>query len=128
MTQLLDEPLTETEIGTLPADWGVSTIADLFEIQQGKALNPKARAGKCPKPFLRTANVFWGLLDFSTLDEMDFDDDEVERLTLQHGDLLVCEGGDIGRTAMWEGGDVGRASRRVHVPEPFASPSSSPGA
>ncbi len=94
-------PLKETELGPIPAHWQVVRLGSLFEIQQGKALSPKHREGKSPRPFLRTANVFWGRIDLTTLDEMDFTDDEVERLALLPGDLLVCEGGDIGRTAMW---------------------------
>jgi type I restriction enzyme S subunit len=88
---------------SLPEGWHLATIADLFDIQQGKALSPKAKEGISPKPFLRTANVLWGHLDLTNVDEMDFSDEEVNRLELKKGDLLVCEGGDIGRTAMWEG-------------------------
>jgi len=87
----------------LPAEWKIQRIGDLFDIQQGKALSPKARHGKSPQPFLRTANVFWGRLDLTIVDQMDFTEEEVERLNLKRGDLLVCEGGDIGRTAFWEG-------------------------
>ena len=87
----------------LPPDWERVRLGDLFEIQQGKALSPKARAGINPKPFLRTANVFWGRLDLGTVDEMDFSDEEAAKLALRPGDLLVCEGGDIGRTAIWQG-------------------------
>lgn len=95
--------LKETEVGILPSSWQVSRISDLFHLQQGKALSPRARLGKSPRPFLRTANVLWGQVDLSVLDKMDFSDSEVEKLRLQAGDLLVCEGGDIGRTALWDG-------------------------
>lgn len=96
-------PLKETEIGPMPEHWQVARVADLFNIQQGKAVSPKHRKGQRAMPFLRTANVHWCRIDVSLLDYMDFDEDEIERLALRHGDLLVCEGGDIGRTAMWEG-------------------------
>lgn len=84
-------------------DWKFVRIDDLFDIQQGKALSPKARAGNSPRGFLRTANVFWGRLDLTAVDSMDFSDDEIARLRLVPGDLLICEGGDIGRTAIWRG-------------------------
>lgn len=96
-------PLKETEIGPMPEHWQIARVADLFNIQQGKAVSPKHRKGQRAMPFLRTANVHWCRIDVSLLDYMDFDEDEIERLALRHGDLLVCEGGDIGRTAMWEG-------------------------
>ena len=99
----LPEDFRFTEIGRLPEEWQVVRVGDLFEIQQGKALSPKHRRGQSLRPFLRTANVYWGRIDITKLDYMDFDDDEVKRLALRPGDLLVCEGGDIGRTAMWEG-------------------------
>ncbi len=92
-----------TELGVLPEKWAIARLGDLFQIQQGQSLSPKRRLGRSPKPFLRTANVLWGRLDLTTLDEMDFTDKEVEKLNLEAGDLLVCEGGDIGRTAIWSG-------------------------
>ena len=95
--------LRETELGSLPEGWEVARLGDLFEIQQGKALSPKARAGARKRPFLRTANVLWGRIDLSALDEMHFEKEEEKRLALIPGDLLVCEGGDVGRTALWEG-------------------------
>jgi type I restriction enzyme S subunit len=97
------EPLKETEIGLMPESWRVVRLGELFDVQQGKALSVKSRQGSNPKPFLRTANVLWGRLDLSTLDQMDFTPDECNKLELRPGDLLVCEGGEIGRTAMWNG-------------------------
>jgi type I restriction enzyme S subunit len=99
----LSDGFKMTELGPLPEEWSIVRLGDLFAIQQGKALSPKARGGPRRRPFLRTANVYWGRIDLSTLDEMHFEEEEEKRLALQAGDLLVCEGGDIGRTAMWEG-------------------------
>lgn len=87
----------------LPADWEVAPLGAAFDVQQGKALSPEARGGLSPRPFLRTANVLWGRLDLRTLDTMDFSAEEAERLALKPADLLVCEGGEIGRTALWTG-------------------------
>jgi len=86
----------------LPKDWTITKIGAVFDIKQGKSLSSRKQTGIYLKPFLRTSNVFWGRLDLSHLDEMDFTDDECKALTLEHGDLLVCEGGDIGRTAIWK--------------------------
>lgn len=95
-------PLKETEIGPLPAHWQVVRLGKVFDIQQGKALSRKKDQGIRPRPFLRTANVHWGYIDLSTLDFMDFTPEEERKYALQEGDLLVCEGGDIGRSAIWE--------------------------
>jgi len=92
-----------TEIGQLPEDWEVHKLVQLFETQQGKAFSPKHRKGISPFPFLRTSNVYWGRIDLTNLDYMDFTTEEVKKMALRIDDLLVCEGGDIGRTAIWEG-------------------------
>ncbi|RTH16244.1 restriction endonuclease [Thermus scotoductus] len=93
----------ETELGPLPEEWRVVRLGEVFDIQQGKALSRKKDKGLRPRPFLRTANVFWGRLDLSNLDQMDFSEEEEKKYALKPGDLLVCEGGDVGRTAIWEG-------------------------
>ncbi|MCS7249269.1 MAG: restriction endonuclease subunit S [Anaerolineales bacterium] len=96
-------PLRDTELGPLPAHWQVVRLGEVFEIQQGKSLSPKSRSGPRMRPFLRTVNVLWGRIDLTSIDEMHFEEAEEDRLALKPGDLLVCEGGDIGRTAIWEG-------------------------
>jgi type I restriction enzyme S subunit len=96
------EKLKQTEIGWVPESWEVVTIESLFDIQQGKQVSKSNRFGTNQKPFLRTANVFWGYIDFTELDEMHFSDEEESKFTLKRDDLLVCEGGDVGRTAIWE--------------------------
>lgn len=83
--------------------WEWVRLDKLFTIQQGASLSPKRREGKNPLPFLRTKNVRWGYVDVSELDYMDFTPAEVEKLKLKPGDLLVLEGGEIGRTAIWRG-------------------------
>ncbi len=85
------------------ADWPLTNLGEEFEIQQGKSLSPNSRRGQKPRPFLRTSNVLWGRVDLTTVDQMDFTDEEFSRLSLVDGDLLVCEGGDIGRAAVYRG-------------------------
>jgi len=78
-------------------------------------MSPLRRQGVAPRPFLRTLNVLWGFVDLSNLDKMDFTDDEVASLNLRNGDLLVCEGGDVGRTAIWRGDlDVCLYQNHIH--------------
>lgn len=93
--------LKETEIGKIPAEWKLCLLGDLFNIKQGKALNKKAREGQNKRPFLRTSNVFWGRIDLTKVDQMHFEEEQIEKLQLTDMDLLVCEGGDVGRTAIW---------------------------
>lgn len=86
----------------LPTSWRWVRLGDIFHIQQGASMSPKRRKGVNPKPFLRTKNVRWGYVEMSDVDEMDFTDEEISKLVLKRGDLLVCEGGDVGRTAIWQ--------------------------
>jgi type I restriction enzyme S subunit len=94
--------------------WPTRTLGELFDIGAGKAMSPAARLGERTYPFLRTANVFWGRLDLATLDTMNFSEDEIEFKSLKRGDLLVCEGGDIGRSAVWSG-EVEKCGFQNHI-------------
>jgi hypothetical protein len=81
--------------------WHVERLSDVFEVQLGKMLSAKARVGKSPKPYLRNKNVQWGTIDTNEIIEMDFNAREMEKFRLRSGDLLMCEGGVPGRTAIW---------------------------
>jgi type I restriction enzyme S subunit len=86
-----------------PSIWPTKTIGELFDIGAGKSVTPASRTGKTHFPFLRTSNVFWGRIDTTDVDTMHFTPEELEAKSLTPGDLLVCEGGDIGRSAIWGG-------------------------
>ena len=94
------EPQKQTEIGLVPESWEVVKINEIFNIQQGKQVSKSNRVGDNQKSFLRTANIFWGKIDFNELDKMHFSINEETKFTLLKEDLLVCEGGDVGRTAI----------------------------
>lgn len=83
--------------------WNWQPIEELFEISAGKTMSAAARAGTQKIPFLRTSNVFWDEIDLTVVDEMAFSATELPEKLLKPGDLLVCEGGDIGRSAVWNG-------------------------
>jgi len=98
----------------LPSGWQWVKLGEIFELQQGASMSPKRRRGVSPLPFLRTVNVRWGDVDLSNLDTMDFSKEEISSLALKTGDLLVCEGGEVGRTAIWKGG-VGTCLYQNHI-------------
>ena len=100
---LRNEPQKQTEIGPVPESWELISIEDLFETQLGKMLSRKSKVGDSPKPYLRNKNVQWGRIDTGDMLQMDFNDREMEKFQLRKGDLLVCEGGEVGRTALWDG-------------------------
>jgi len=100
---LRNEPQKQTEIGPVPESWELLFIGDLFETQLGKMLSQKSKVGDAPKAYLRNKNVQWGRIDTDDLLRMDFNDREAEKFQLRKGDLLICEGGEVGRAALWDG-------------------------
>ncbi|MGC8727744.1 MAG: restriction endonuclease subunit S [Elusimicrobiales bacterium] len=92
----------QTEIGEIPENWEVVRLGDFFEIKQGKQLSSKENiTGKISKPFLRTSNIYWNKIDTTNISYMYFANEEIVKLKLIKGDILICEGGDVGRTAIW---------------------------
>ncbi len=92
----------ETAIGWIPREWRFGPIGAYFEIQLGKMLNQLAKTGRNSFPYLGNRSVQWNRLDLDSLELMDFSADEQKKFALKNGDLLVCEGGEVGRTAIWD--------------------------
>jgi type I restriction enzyme S subunit len=92
----------EPDVETDP-EWQRVPLGQIAEVQLGKMLDKaKHRAGQL-LPYLRNVNVRWSSIDTEDLLEMYFEDDELERFDLREGDVLVCEGGEPGRAAVWDG-------------------------
>lgn len=85
-------------------EWEWRPLGSLFNIDAGKTMTAAARSGDVKTRFLRTSNVLWNRIDLSNVDEMAVTATDLPAKYLMRGDLLVCEGGDIGRSAVWEGG------------------------
>lgn len=94
--------------------WRWRPLGELFEIGAGKTMSARAREGANQVPFLRTSNVLWDEIDLTSVDTMALSETEVEEKGLSKGDLLVCEGGDIGRSAVWTG-EVSPMSFQNHL-------------
>lgn len=92
-----------TPAKSLPKGWRSARLDALCDIQLGKMLSPAAKTGSSPLPYLRNQNVQWGRIDTSNVARMDFSDEEQEKFRLRVDDLLVCEGGEPGRAAVWDG-------------------------
>lgn len=95
-------------------NWTWRPLGELFEIGAGKTMSAMARSGADKVPFLRTSNVLWDEVDLTQVDEMAISTAELAEKSLKSGDLLVCEGGDIGRAAVWDG-RVARMSFQNHL-------------
>ena len=91
----------QTEAGLIPEEWAVSTVGHEFEVKLGKMLDADRNAGT-PKPYLGNRAVQWDRIDTSDLPTVPMSRADIEKYRLQRGDLLVCEGGEVGRCAIWE--------------------------
>ena len=84
----------------VPESWEWVTVGDIFTHNTGKALNSSNSQGEIMS-YITTSNLYWNRFDLSVIKEMPFTESEVAKCTVTRGDLLVCEGGDIGRAAIW---------------------------
>ena len=80
--------------------WTYKKLGEVCESELGKTLNSAKDTGKL-YPYLCAVNVLWDRIDTSSLKETRFEETELERYSVKKGDLLICEGGDIGRAAIW---------------------------
>ena len=82
-------------------DWPIYTFSEITSSRLGKMLDAKKQTGKRRYPYLANTNVKWFRFELENLNQMDFDEAERVEFELKDGDLLVCEGGEIGRCAVW---------------------------
>ena len=81
--------------------WEYKKLGQVCTSDLGKTLN-KSKDGGELHPYLCSINILWDKIDLSTLKQACFEADEQEKYTVRKGDLLVCEGGDTGRSAIWD--------------------------
>jgi len=91
----------QTELGVIPEEWDLSTVGREFEVKLGKMLDAEKNIG-VPKPYLGNKAVQWNRIDISDLPTVPMSRIDIEKFRLRKGDLLVCEGGEVGRAAIWE--------------------------
>jgi type I restriction enzyme S subunit len=86
----------------IPRHWKIAPLYAKYEVALGKMLDAKRFTGNSPGHYLRNVDVQWDRVNVEDLPEMDFAPWERDRYRLCSGDLLVCEGGEVGRTAVWQ--------------------------
>lgn len=102
----------------IPESWKWVRIGEVFSHNTGKALN-SAKTEGTKLTYITTSNLYWNRFELDKLKEMYFTDDEVEKYTVKKGDLLVCEGGDIGRSAVWNYDEDMRIQNHIHKLRPY---------
>lgn len=90
-------------LGDVPEHWEIAALHHRYSQCLGKMLDSKRNIGETPLPYLRNTDVQWDRISTNELPLMDIAPSEYDRYTVREGDLLVCEGGDVGRCAIWNG-------------------------
>ena len=102
----------------IPSKWVWCNLGMLFSHNTGKALNASKTDG-ASLTYITTSNVYWNSFELGNLKIMPFTDSEIEKCTVKKGDLLVCEGGDIGRAAIWQFENEIRIQNHLHRLRPY---------
>ena len=86
--------------GNLPKGWCIVRLGDIYNHTTGKALK-KSNTNGVLRKYITTSNLYWNSFDLTEVRSMYFTDEEIEKCTVHKGDLLLCNGGDVGRAAIW---------------------------
>ena len=102
----------------IPESWKWVTIGNISDSSLGKMLDKKKVKGT-PLHYLRNVNVRWDSFDLSDLLEMPFKAEEIDRYSIKKGDLVICEGGEPGRCAIWNDDKDIMYQKALHRLRPF---------
>jgi type I restriction enzyme S subunit len=102
----------------IPESWKWVTIGNISDSSLGKMLDKKKVKGT-PLHYLRNVNVRWESFDLSDLLEMPFKAEEIDRYSIKKGDLVICEGGEPGRCAIWNDDKDIMYQKALHRLRPF---------
>ena len=86
---------------SIPEHWKWVRFSEVAEHNAGRTLDKRRNTGT-PRKYITTSNLYWGRFDLTEVREMLIEDKQLERCTARKGDLLICEGGEAGRAAVWE--------------------------
>lgn len=103
----------------IPESWEWVRLGEIYQHNTGKALNASNRSGEL-LTYITTSNLYWNRFEIDSLREMYFSESEIEKCTATKGDLLVCEGGDIGRAAIWPYDTDIRIQNHIHRLRPYS--------
>ncbi len=92
---------SNAEAPQLPDGWAWAYLGEVADARLGKMLDKAKNRGR-PRPYLRNTNVQWQRFELDDVKHMNLDESELEEFRLRSGDLLICEGGEPGRCAIWQ--------------------------
>jgi type I restriction enzyme S subunit len=94
------KPCDTSHYGNIPESWCIVRLGDIYNHTTGKALKKSNTYGVWRK-YITTSNLYWNSFDLTEVRSMYFTVEEIEKCTVHKGDLLLCNGGDVGRAAIW---------------------------
>ena len=97
----------------IPNNWIWTRIGYLFAHNNGKQLNKSNSVGTLME-YITTSNLYWDGFRLENLKRMPFEENEIERCQAIKGDLLVCEGGDVGRSCIWTNNSSIMLQNHIH--------------
>lgn len=114
----ITDPTAEGEMPALPTGWRRVKVGEVAGCVLGKMLDGSKHTKGTKRPYLRNINVRWGACDLSNLLEMFFEEDELDRYSTRPGDVLICEGGEPGRAAVWTSKEPVLIQKAIHRVRP----------
>ncbi len=96
----LPEIMEDEKPFELPQGWEWARLHEIAQHNSGKTLDGSRNTG-CLRDYITTSNLYWGYFVLDDLRQMPITDEELDRCSAERGDLLICEGGEAGRTAVW---------------------------
>jgi type I restriction enzyme M protein len=104
----------------IPMSWQWCRLGEIVQHNSGKTLDSGRNKGNA-RDYITTSNLYWGYFELTKLKQLLIEDDELERCTARKGDLLVCEGGESGRAAIWNNDYEICFQNHIHRIRPFGN-------
>jgi len=89
-------------IGRIPEHWEVKRVKEIGKVVLGKMLNNTPQEGYFLKPYLKSKNINWLKVNIDSVEDMYFSSPDMTAFRIKKGDLLLSEGGEVGKTCIWD--------------------------
>jgi type I restriction enzyme M protein len=105
---------------SIPVSWQWCRIGEIAQHNSGKTLDSGRNTGQL-REYITTSNLYWGYFNLEKLKSMPFEEAELNNCTAIKGDLLVCEGGEAGRAAIWKSDEGICFQNHIHRIRPYGN-------
>jgi len=114
-------PIRAEEIPfSIPENWVWCRLGEITQHNSGKTLDGGRNKGE-PRDCITTSNLYWGHFELTNLKQILITDSELSSCTAHRGDLLICEGGEAGRAAIWRSDASVCFQNHIHRVRPYGN-------